>query len=153
MRVIGVMAFVLAVLLFIVAGAVGVTRWAVFDGYKMITDFLGESVVPALDFVKSTYNSLQINLQILLMLIGASAALFLITIFCFAVVNARKKRAIKASFKKVKGPDKKQDDDATKKAIPYLAAGIVVVAAIVAATVVLNKKKAVQGDCYCCKHS
>ena len=149
MRMIGVIALMLAILLFVAAGAIGVARWAIFDGRQMITDTLGEIVVPALDFVKTTYNNVHLNMQLLLMLIVVSAGLFVIAILSFAIVNARKKRAIDASLKKVKGTKKKQNDTA-QKAIPFLAAGVVLTAAVVAAAVVLKKKDTSHANCCCC---
>ena len=149
MRVIGVIALVLAILLFVAAGAIGVAHWAAFSGREMIINSLGEIVTPALDFVESTYNKLHLSIELLLMLIVVSAGLFVIAIVSFALVNARKKRAINASIKKFTRTDKDQNDT-VRKAIPFLATGVVLTAAVVATVAVLRNKDTAHDDCCCC---
>lgn len=154
MRVIGVIALVLAILLSMVAGVLGVARWVASGaGVKVVTDVFGDGVAPVLAPVEGICKQLYLDMPSLLMLIGVCAALFVIAIFSFAIVNANKKRAIQASYKKVKKASE-NDDDALKKALPYLAAGVLVSAAIVGAAVVLRGRRDYPEDdcCYCRWH-
>ena len=147
MRVIGVIAMVLAILLFVAAGATGALRWIVTEiGIDTMNSLFGEEAAsPFIATVKDICKSLQLDLRLLMALIVASAVMFVLAIFSFTIVNIAKKRAIKKAFNSA-NKAKKNDGDSVEKAIPFLAAGVVVTAAIVAAVVVLKKRAARDAD-------
>ena len=151
MRVIGVVALVLAILLFLLAGTLGVARWLPsVVSTDILTKVLGENATSVTDTLNSVCKELYIDLPSLFVVIAASAAFFVIAIISFAIANAIKKKAIQASYNKVKKSNK--NGNSVNQAIPVLAAGVLVTAALVAASVVLKGQANRDDDDCCCCH-
>lgn len=141
MKVIGVIALILAILLGIAVGAVGVLRWCDANPQwiiNTINDLFGWDASPLLEFIEPICDYLPYAW--LLNLIVASAALFIIAIFSFIIVNIKKKRAIAKAIKKANAI-KQVENARIKRALPFVAAGVLMTVAVVGAAVVLKKQK------------